>query len=318
MRQWWRKSSVYLGVAILAMSIGALTRALAADSQDLARLTEFESATGLDVGPDAAWFTTGLSGDGAVFTIMAADPLGRDQGKFIREASYRYARVGFSWVSALLVLGRESLLLLGLSAVGLISVGVVAGMALALSRRVGIRGWLLLVSPALFIGFLYDTAEPLAIALTATIFFTAGYIPTAALAIVRPTFAISTATSWRHLTLAGVIAVAFRLYWVTHFGDALFGVDPIGLPLVGIFHTFSLAGGLVVLSGVVTVVIGIWRRNLAWILCGVLVCCFGDKVLADPINAVRAAGMLPVLWAFGPGFHLGRGESQSAAVTAGG
>jgi hypothetical protein len=49
-----------------------------------------------------------------------------------------------------------------------------------------------------------------------------------------------------------------------------------------------------------TIAIGVRSRNWTWIVVGVYILCFSQKVLLAPVNAWRAAGMLPVLWAFGP------------------
>lgn len=51
--------------------------------------------------------------------------------------------------------------------------------------------------------------------------------------------------------------------------------------------------------------------ELAWILSGLLVIMMSTVVFDTPYNAVRAAGMLPVLWAFGDSRSTEHVESES-------
>jgi hypothetical protein len=47
-------------------------------------------------------------------------------------------------------------------------------------------------------------------------------------------------------------------------------------------------------------IVGVRQRDMAWVVGGFFVLCFGGDVTVNPANAWRAAGFLPVLWAFGP------------------
>jgi hypothetical protein len=104
---------------VLVAVVAVFIRGLASDQADLDNLASFQAKSGLEVGPELAWFANGLHGDGAVFAIMTSDPLGRGEGALIFDPSYRYARVGYSWAASLASIGQESLILLGLSLVGL-------------------------------------------------------------------------------------------------------------------------------------------------------------------------------------------------------
>jgi len=45
------------------------------------------------------------------------------------------------------------------------------------------------------------------------------------------------------------------------------------------------------------------NKDLGWVLSGLLVMSLSVIVVDTPVNAVRAAGLLPVLWAFGPNYQ---------------
>ncbi|MGA7097452.1 MAG: hypothetical protein WB245_07780 [Acidimicrobiia bacterium] len=296
-----RRALIVAGsMGVLLMAATALARGIEAGPQDLERLHEFERESGLDVGPDTEWFANGLSGDGAVYAIMATDPFGSAQGALILDPSYRYARVGYSWVSSALVLGRRSLILMGLSFTGLICVGLVTFMAAGLRDQLGLKTWLLVLNPALFIGALYDTAEPLAIVLLVAGFVAGLRLCSLALAVVRPTYAVAVANRPATFVAVIVLSILFRLVWVAHFGDSIMGgASNLAFPFTGVASSPNPVGFAVLVAGLVTLIGGIRARSWSWLAAGLLVCCLGGPVYADPINAVRAAGMLPVLWAFG-------------------
>lgn len=298
-------------VAVVVMVLAAGARYAIAGPDDLTDLRRLEQGTGLDMGPESAWFATGLNGDGAAFAIMAADPLGRDVGKSIKFPAFRYSRAGFSWAAAAVVLGDEGLVLLGLSLVGLISIGLVASLGVRLYEERGVWAWALIVNPALYLGFVSDTAEPLAVFLLATSLMGSRWWGPVALAVVRPSYLVGIAGRWKHFLLGLGVAGVARLFWVFWFDDSLTaGLWALGLPLRGVMESPSPLGFLVVGAGLVTLVVGGVRRDWSWIASGLLVASLSVEVLRDPINAVRAAGMLPVLWAFGPGYR-GSGASKN-------
>jgi hypothetical protein len=64
-----------------------------------------------------------------------------------------------------------------------------------------------------------------------------------------------------------------------------------------------LSIGLAVFA-TITLVLGLRHRNWGWVASGLLVICFSEYVVAEAANGWRAAGVLFVLWAFGPGYAL--------------
>jgi hypothetical protein len=244
---------------------------------------------------------------------MAADPLGTDEGWGINVPHYRYQRVGYSWAAAAIVFGQENLLLAGLTIVGLLSVGGVVFIAHRQRDILGLRAWWLLVNPALYIGALNDTAEPMAILLLTVAFVSGGIWSSLGLAFVRPSYVIALADRPRRLFAALGTAVLLRLVWSLHFDGSVFTtVGNLGLPFVGFVHEPSLSGSLVLLAGVITFAIGVRIRSWAWVFSGLLVVCLSASVFVVPIHAMRAAGMLPVLWAF-YGHDQRRGNEPSSA-----
>jgi hypothetical protein len=102
--------------------------------------------------------------------------------------------------------------------------------------------------------------------------------------------------------LAGVAtAVASKALWSLHFGEPILESEgTLTWPLAGYLATPSVAGWLIAIGALATLVIGIVRRDASWVVSGAFVLCFGVVVVDTPTNAMRAAGFLPVLWAFGP------------------
>ena len=300
-----RLEAIGLAAALVLIVIGA--RHIAAGDQDVADLAWFQDATGLQVGPEAAWFSTGLNGDGGTFVIIAADPFGREIGQMLRHPAYRYTRFGYSWLGSVVVLGQDHMILLGLSLVGLASVAAMAILAVGLHGQRGEWAWLLLLNPALYVGFLYDTAEPLALAVLASLLMFGGIWGPAALAVIRPSYLVALAGKWRLLLIGLVVAGGVRIAWAWWFGDSLTdGLWNLGIPFRGAAEAASPAALAVAAAGAVTTVIGLMRKDWGWLVSGLLVVSMSAVVYDTPINAVRAAGMLPVLWAFGPRYRTER------------
>ncbi len=277
----------------------AVVRAATAGEHDLAMLERRQTDSGIAFGPETEFFAAGLHGDGAVFAIIAADPFGTDEGRAIYVPQYRYQRVGYSWAAAGIVFGQENLVLAGLVVVGLLSVGGVIFIAHEQRDILGLRSWWLLVNPALYIGALNDTAEPLVILLLTVAFVSGGVWSSLGLAIVRPSYVVALADRPGRFFAALGTAVLLRIVWSLQFDGSVFTtVGNLGMPFVGFVSKPSLLGLLVLLAGAITFAIGVRIRSWAWMLSGLLVVSLGANVFAVPIHAVRAAGMLPVLWAF--------------------
>jgi hypothetical protein len=255
-----------------------------------------------DFGTWPSVFYTGAGGDGEVFAVLAADPFGSGQFPSLLHVTYRYSRVGFSLVAWMFSFGNETFVLPALALVGLLAVGGVGFASGFLRERLGWRSWILMLNPALYIGSIGDTAEPLGILLLVLAMVGSGLLASAALGMTRPTYAVAIFNRL-DLALAAVLtAIAVRLAAVVIFQAPFFDSPSsyFSLPAVAYFLEPSFAGFAVLIAGLATMRVGLAKRNLAWVSSGLLVIVLGTAVTEDPINAVRAAGMLPVLWVFGP------------------
>jgi hypothetical protein len=261
--------------------------------------------TGIDFGEWPGIFYTGGNGDGEVFAVLAADPFGNGPSQMIPSVAYRYGRIGMSGLAFVLSFGREALVLPALFIIGLSAVAMVGFLSGFWRQRFGPRSWALVLNPALYIGFVGDTAEPLGILLLALGLVGSGYWAAVALGVTRPTYGTALVGRWRILAALVATAIAVRLAAASIFGGSIFDVSTdsfgsssnFGPPAMAFFAQPSVLGFLVLASGVFTLLFGAVRRDPAWIVSGVLVVVLGEAVTANPLNAVRAAGMLPVLWA---------------------
>ena len=253
-----------------------------------------------DVGP---WFSAWTLGDGQAFAVIASDPLGLEIGDDLRYAGYRYQRAGYSWLVWAGSGGQPGSIPYAMAAIGALAVIGTLILAIALRGRLGPSAWFLVLNPALYVGFAGDTAEPLAILFLGLALASNRPLAGVALGVTRPDYLL--ALLWRWKTFAyGVTAAALLLaYAGFRFGiETLFPFDTrvFGPPLAGYLETPSIAGWVLASAALGTLAIGVRSRNWTWIVVGVYILCFSQKVLLDPVNALRAAGMLPVLWAFGP------------------
>lgn len=301
-------------VALAAVLMIVVVRWIETGPRDLKDLATFESATGVAIGPESEFFASGLNGDGAAFAIVAVDPLGMTIGRRLFEPSYRYSRFGYPFLAWGLSAGRSDWVLAGLSVAGLVSVGVNGYVASMLNERRGWRAWLLVCNPALVIGALWGTAEPLALGLLTVSLITGSVIAGFLVTVVRPSYLLATVNRPRLFVAGLTLAVVVKAVWSLRFDDSfLSGASNLGLPFVGIWQATTWMGLAVVGSGAVTSAVGIAKRDWAWAVSGFFVVCLSAVVLDNPINALRAAGVLPVLWAFGPGFVLGSRTARPIA-----
>jgi hypothetical protein len=292
-----RIAHVLFALAVVAALV--TLRLVVSEDRGLERLHGFESMAGVDVGPDHDYFGNGLNGDAATITLIALDPLGADVGRSLFEPAYRYTRLAVPWMSALVTLGNPDLVLLGLSVIGLASVGGLAYLASRQRHEWGRRSWLLIANPALVQGALGDTTEAMALFLLAVSMLTGSLLLAVATGLTRG--------------LASVLAV--RAVWAWRLDDTfLSGSAQIDWPLMGILENPSLLGWLVTAAGLATAVVGFWKRDLGWIAGGAFVLLFAAGPFHTPTNAVRAAGYLPVLWAFGPNWKPSRATTQASHV----
>ncbi len=307
---------ILLIVGIVVMTaLFARERAIP-DRSDL-HLAAAEENLNLDVGNPSRWFSAWSVGDGQAFALIAADPRGRRLADHIRhEPGYRFARAGYGWSAAGLSLGQEPAIPYALALAGLLALIGVALLAIRLRYEFGFRAWLLLANPALYLGFGADTAETLGIFLLVGAMGFGWIWAVALLGVTRPTFLTAVLGNRWYLAAGIATAALLGLYSVISFGFD--GVIPdggrLGIPFAAYLEHPSvsalLLGGLALATGVV----GLMKRDWAWVLTGLLVLSLGSDVTFNPTNAWRAAGALPVLWAFGVNYRV---VSRTLRVPAG-
>ena len=266
-------------------------------------LDEASKTWDLPVSDVGAWFSAWTLGDGQAFAVIAADPLGLEFGDHLRDPGYRYQRAGYSWLVWAGSGGQPGLIPYAMAAVGGLAVIGTLVLAISLRERLGPATWFLVLNPALYIGFAGDTAEPVAILLLGLALASSRPWAGAALGVTRPDYLLALLGRWKPFAYGVATAALVGAYAVARFGfGSLFpeGAKLFGLPVAGYLDSPSLAGlGLAVLA-LVTLVIGVRYRNWTWAVVGLYVLCFSHTIVLDPINAWRAAGLMPVLWAFGP------------------
>ena len=306
-----------LFAALVAVVTALALRFWITNPQDYLHYSVLEELTGIDFGTWPDVFYSGGGGDGEVFAVLAADPLGAGPSHLIPVVLHRFLRIGFAWLAWIFSLGQEQLVLPALFTVGLLAVSGVGFVSGYLRERLGLKSWALLISPAVYIGFIGDTVEPLGTLLLALSLTTSGFWAAAALGITRPTYAVALVGRWKLLSAVVAAVIAIRLLALGLFGGSIFESieGSFTLPFVAYFDHASVVGFLVLAGAVVTMGVGIIRRDLSWVVAGMFVVMLGGPITVNPINAVRAAGMLPVLWAFGPNWADGHGLSENKEPT---
>lgn len=261
-----------------------------------------------DVGDPGPWFSAWSVGDGQAYALIALDPTGMKLDQEIDETTYRFARAGYGWLAAILSFGQPSLVPYAMAAVSLLSLVGVLVAAVRLRPRLGPRVWLIALNPALFIAVGGDTSESLAVLLLVVAIGWGSWVAALVLGVTSPTFLVAVWGRWRLLLSGGASAAALALYSFFAFGSESFLPDGgrIGTPFVSYLEHLSVWGVLLAVAAMATIWFGVRARDWAWVLAGAFVLCFGWDVLRDPVNAWRAAGFLPVLWAFGPGYEPSR------------
>jgi hypothetical protein len=327
---------IVVAVAVLAVS----ARAIVVVDQEFSavHLHRFERIYDIDL-PDAyervPFFLTWTRGDGQAFMALAADLDLDGPAHELAVPSYRFARVGYAWLARLAALGRVGLLPVGLFVVNLVSISMLAVVATRLARTLGNRAFLILANPGLFVGVSTDTAEPLGALLTVlalTSGSTGGVVATALAAATRPTFlAVLPARRQgllRPLMAAVTVIVSLQIISLLALGS--FGERPpqtLVLPFTGYIEVWptvrpaaAFGIGLLLISASLTMAAGVRRtggRRLALILSGLLVVMFGPAVLHNPFNYLRAAALLPIIWAVpGQAARVSATVSRPATATA--
>ena len=267
-----------------------------------------ESLYDLDLDDPHPWFTAWTLGDGQAYALIAADVSGQKLATHVQEAAYRFARAGHGWAAAAFSLGRESLIPYGLATTGALALVGVVAVAMRLRSRLGPRVWWVVFNPALYLGFAGDTSEPLAVLLLMIAMAWSSWVAAMLLGVSRPTFLVSTWGNWRLFVPGASTAVVLAVYSLIAFGSDSFVPDGgrLGLPLSAYVEHPSISGIALGVAAIATVVVGVRLRDWSWVIAGLFIFCFGSDVLRDPVNAWRAAGFLPVMWAFGPRWDVSR------------
>lgn len=326
---------VAVAVALLALAIRAT---VVADQEFSAvHLHRFERIYGIDL-PEVyerlPFFLTWTRGDGQAFMALAADLDLNGPAQELAVPSYRFARVGYAWLARLAALGRVGLVPVGFLAVNLAAISILAIVATRLARIWGKRAFLILANPGLFVGVSTDTAEPLGALLTIlalTSGTTGGVLATGLAAVTRPTYlAVLSARMGgllRPLITAATLVISLQIISLFAFGS--FGERPpetLVFPFTGyvkVWPTVRPAAafgiGLLLVSASLTLAAGFRSfggRRLALILSGLLVVMFGPAVLQNPFNYLRAAALLPIIWAVpGQAAQVSVKVSRSATTT---
>lgn len=308
-----RRRLPHLLFALIVVAVVVSFR-VALNSEGMDLIEQFEQASGIEVGPDHSFFGAGLDGDGATVVIVALDPFGTDLGLRIFDSSYRYTRLAHPWLAMLVTAGSPNLILLGVSLVGLLAVGILAYIASANREQLGWRSWLLIANPALILGVLGDTTEPLSALLLTLSLMTGSAVFGAATAMSRPSYLVALWGRWRVLAVGVSVAALVRLIWSSRLETPfLEGGRNLDWPLVGIVDSPSVTGALVMLAGICTAVVGLARRDWGWVGGGLFVLLFAEPVVSGPTHMLRAAGYLPVLWGLGPNWVPRRSSRRTRA-----
>jgi hypothetical protein len=276
-------------------------------------LVAMESQWGLSVSGVGRWFSAWTLGDGQAFALIASDPLGVDEVGQLGHPAYRFMRAGFGWLAWLASLGQEGWIPYGMALVSALAVAGTFLLAAWLRPRLGRSAWLIVLNPAVFIGLAGDTAEALGVFFLALAMATPGRWAAIALGVTRPSYLVALVDQFKKAIWGGAAALALLGYGLLRFGLDLdqFG-GRLGVPVIGYLTDPQpmslLVGGL----ALATLVIGVRSRDWGWVVAGAFVLSFASGVVENPVNAWRAAGMLPVLWAFGPGY-----EVSASALAAG-
>jgi len=275
-----------------------------------------ESKYGFDVGEPSQWFSAWSVGDGQAYVMIALDPTGQKLADEIPEAGYRFARAGYGWAGFVVSLGRDTFVPQALAIVGALALLGVLVLAISLREKVGPRAWLLVLNPALYIGFAGDTSEPLGILLLLIALTSSSALAAGLVGMTRPTYLIALWGKWRALAIGVAAATVIALYGLIVFGASAMVPDAgrLGVPFLGYFLEPNLWSLVLVAAAVATVVIGYRTRDWAWVVAGVFVVCFGRLVVEDPVNSWRAAGFLPVLWALGPRYQPAGASSPATGI----
>ncbi len=319
----WRRN-LLIGLLVLGAGLVVRVALVRTASPDLSPvdLHRFEEIYGLDLPEwygNSPFFLLWSRGDGQAFVALASDLDLNGPARELAVPAYRFSRVGYAWLGRLAALGRTAWVPVGLmlvNAAALITVGMISS---AFARRWGPSHYLLAANPAIFVGFAADTAEPLGVALlmVALVASTGGGASFAAglLGAVRPSLATALPLRRRNLPALFVtfvvMVLALRFVGIAAFGSGPIPPSTIVIPFAGYLEVWrllpagsSLITGIPLIAAVATIYVGLTKKTggvrVSWAATGMLVLMFGPFVLEHPVNWIRAAAALPVLWSMPP------------------
>lgn len=276
------------------------------------QVTASEERYHFDVGEPGEWFSAWSLGDGQAYVLIALDPSGHKLDEEVKISAYRFTRAGYGWAVWAVSLGRAEAVPYALALVGALAVIANLVVAIMLYRRLGPRAWVLILNPALYIGFAGDTSEPLGLLFLTLGIAYASWIAAFLLGVTRPTYLAALWGRWKTFLPGVAGAVLLLAYGLLVLKPRVLAPGGgLALPFVAYFERWSVWGGLLAVAAIATLVVGVRSRDWAWVVCSALVLCFGVEVLANPVNAWRTAGFLPVLWAFGPGYDPATASAPS-------
>ena len=268
-----------------------------------AGLLRAESLWDIPVSGVGPWFSGWTFGDGQAFAVIAVDPLGADLGTSLGDPGYRYMRAGFGWAAWALSLGQPQFVPYAITVVGLISVVLLFFLAWKLRQIVGPSAWLLCLNPVVFVALARGTAESLGSLLLAAAMLSGGAWWAAALGVVRPSYLLGLAARFRLLQPGLLVCATVVLLSAWRFGwDISQYMGRLTIPGLGYLQAADIGSWIVFVVALVTLIVGVRRRDWSWVASGLFIICLSPDVVESFRNSWRAAGVLPVLWAFGPGF----------------
>ncbi len=314
-----RRFMLFGAVAALLIGMGLRVTVTATAGLGPADLARFEAESGVDL-PDGyagtPFFLMWTRGDGATYLTLAADLDLDGPARRLLSPRLRVSRLGFAALIWLFAFGRVEwfpISLFALSAVGLAAYGALTGLLAAGDRR----AWWLLANPAVLIGFVGDSTEPVGLGLLLGVALSSHATLTAVggslLGGVRPSLTPATLVARRpwvaastSATVTAALAVAGRLAF-PH--DPPFPFRP---PLMGYVEAVPttplpdlLVAVMVAAAAITTLILGLVRRSgtvrWGWVLGALVVLSLPVRSIDAATNLLRIAGFLPVLWALGDG-----------------
>lgn len=279
-------------------------------------LTRFEQQSGIDL---PAWYgdiPTLLGwtrGDGTAFVTLGTDPMFEGPASRLLSANYRFQRVGLALAGRVAVLGNKELVPVGLLLVNLVAAGWYAARVVDLAAADRRLLWLL-ANPALYLGVAGSTAETLGLALALVATTSASHVSLISaflLGTVRADYATVLPAGKRPVVTTALAGSSFLMVSLVGqlIGPGGSGMHNFVIPFTGYWEAITarsldtaIASAAVLAAYLWTALYGMTRvpslpAKVAWVVSGSIGLCLSVIVMNNPINLLRAAGALPILWA---------------------